>query len=110
MAASDFLKKFRNGDAEKPEKDNPESDKPEEPQGMSRELKLTGDEQKAFADAKPGQDLACEVHGTLEQDGRFRVMSVSPMGGGQGYGGEDQAGMAQAIAQRVQPSVQISPS
>ena len=51
-----------------------------------------------------------EVHGTLESDGRFRVMSVSPLGGAQSYGGSEEAGMAQQVAQRVTPSIQISPS
>lgn len=86
---------------------SPEMDKPEE---MSREIKLTPDEMKAFKDAQPGSDLACEVHGMLESDGKFRVMSVSPLGGGDSYGGEDQAGMASQVAQKVTPNVQISPS
>ena len=74
---------------------------------MSREIKLTDDEQKAFQDSAPGSDLSCEVHGTLESDGRFRVMSVSPMGGGGSYGSEDEKGMADAIAQKVSPGMQV---
>lgn len=107
MAASDFLKKFRKEDSGDTGGEKPSLGKPEESgEKMSRELKLTGDEMKAFADAQPGQDLACEVHGTLEGDGRFRVMSVSPVGGGESYGGPDENGMAQAIAQRVSPGMQ----
>lgn len=112
MAASDFLKKFRKDSyAGNPGQDDAQPEKPEEPEAeMSREIKLTDDEMKTFKSAKPGEDLSCEVHGSLESDGRFRVMSVSPMGGGDSYAGNDQQGMAQQIAQRVSPSVQISPS
>lgn len=113
MPIGDYLQKMRGqdnpGKGDKPD-DAPKDSQDEKPEEMSREIKLTDDEQKAFKDAKPGSDLACEVHGTIENDGRFRVMSVSPLGGGESYGGPDQAGMAGQIAQRVSPNIQISPS
>lgn len=109
MGFSDYLKKFRKDDYSGKSSDDKSEGKPEEsgPE-MSREIRLTDDESQAFKDAKPGSDLSCEVHGTLESDGRFRVMSVSPMGGAEEYG--DENGMAQQIAQKVTPTVQISPS
>ncbi len=107
MAFSDYLKKFRKDDySGNPGKDKTEPGKPEKSAEMSREIKLTDDEMQAFKDAQPGSDLACEVHGTIESDGRFRVMSVSPLGGGENYGG-DENGMAQAIAQKVTPGIQV---
>jgi len=109
---SDYLKKFRKNDySAKPDDDAKKGtgDKGEDsPDEMSREIKLTDDEMQAFKDSQPGSDLACEVHGTIESDGKFRVMSVSPLGGGESYG--DENGMAQQVAKRVTPTVQISPS
>lgn len=108
MAVADFLKKFRKGgDAPDEKDDSKKMEGSEKPEEMSREIKLTDDEMKAFQGSKPGEDLGCEVHGMLESDGRFRVMSVSPSGGGESYGGNDQAGMAQQIAQKVSPGIQV---
>jgi hypothetical protein len=72
-----------------------------------RIIALTDDEKKSFESAKPGEDLACEVHGTLESDGKFRVMSVSPTGLSAEKGEDD---MATQVAQRVSPTIQPSPS
>jgi hypothetical protein len=72
-----------------------------------RIIALTDDEKKYFESAKPGEDLACEVHGTLESDGKLRVMSVSPTGITADKGEDD---MATQVAQRVSPTIQPSPS
>ncbi len=109
MPASDILKSFRekgyspsSGDSEKDGMDSGEEN------STSRIIKLSDDEQKAFAQAKPGEDLACEVHGNIEEDGHFHVMSVAPMGGAESYGGEQE--MAGQVMQRVQPNTMPSPS
>jgi len=78
-----------------------------EKNSTSRIIKLSDEEQKAFAGSKPGDDLACEVHGSMEADGHFHVMSVAPMAGASSY---DEDEMASQVAQRVQPTAQISPS
>ncbi len=71
---------------------------------------LSDDEQKVFASAKPGQELACEVRGNLEEDGHFHVMSVKPLNG-ESYGGDDDQGqMASQVAQMVRPQLMPSPS
>lgn len=76
-----------------------------------RIISLTDDEQKAFAQAKPGEDLACEVHGSLEDDGHFHVMSVVPLQGSYGQEqGTDENQMAGQVAQRVMPGIVPSPS
>lgn len=72
----------------------------------SRIIKLSDEEQKSFQEAKSGEDLSCEVHGTLEEDGHFHVMSVSPMNGG--ASSEDE--MANQVAQKVTPTIMPSPS
>lgn len=102
---SDSLRKFRGGGYDDKSSGAP---KPEESKdsGHSRTISLTDDEMQAFKDAKPGSDLACEVHGTLESNGKFSVLSVSPLGGGQNYG--DESEMANQVAQRVSPSVAAS--
>lgn len=110
----DFLKKFRSsgysgkGKEEKPGdgKDEPFSN--DEPNETPRFISLTDDEKKSFAGSHPGEDLACEVHGTLEEDGHFHIMSVSPLNKQEGYGSEEE--MAGQVAQRVTPTVQLSPS
>ena len=110
MAAADYLKSFR-------DKGGPSKGEPDKKEGMDsgeenktpRIISLTDDEKQAFAQAKPGEDLSCEVHGTLESDGHFHVMSVSPLGGGEKYGSEE--GMADQVAKRLTPSMpMISPS
>ncbi len=110
MAATDFLKKFRDkgyspggDDAKDKGMDSGEEN------STSRIIKLSDDEQKKFAQAKPGEDLVCEVHGSLEEDGHFHVMTVDPMGGGS-YGGNSEQEMAGQVAQRVQPNIAPSPS
>ncbi len=106
MAASDFLKSFRgqgykgSGNPGEMKKEGMDSG---EQNSTSRIIKLTDDEQQAFASANPGEDLACEVHGTLEKDGHFHVMSVAPMGGAESYGGENE--MAGDVAKSVMPGM-----
>jgi hypothetical protein len=85
----------------------------EEDKGMDSGIKnetpriiaLTDEEKKGFENSNPGEDLSCEVHGTLESDGKFRVMTVSPMGGS--YNEKDMAGQ---VAQKVMPMTMPSPS
>lgn len=110
MPASDVLKNFRDkGYSPKGDDSKDEGMDSGEENSTPRIISLTDDEKQAFEQAKPGEDLACEVHGTLEQDGHFHVMSVSPMGGDKSYGGEQE--MAGQVAQRVMPSMpMISPS
>lgn len=104
MPASDALKNLRSSSygADKPSDDKPEAEG--EKSEMSRIIALTDDEKQAFAQAKPGEDLVCEVHGTLEDDG-FHVMSVSAPNGGS-YG-TDEKDMAQQVAGRVMPGMQM---
>ena len=103
MAVTDELKNIRGkGYGEKPEKG---MDSGEE-NSTSRIIKLSDEEQKSFAQARPGEDLACEVHGTLEEDGHFHVMSVGPMGGSSSP--EDD--MVTQVAQKVTPTIMPSPS
>lgn len=106
MSASDFLKSFRGkgytgGSGEKEGMDSGEKN------STTRIVKLTEDEQKMFEQAKPGDDLACEVHGTYE-NGSLNIMSVAPMGGG--GPAEDETEMAGQVAQRVMPNIVPSPS
>jgi len=104
MSASDELKAYRQkGYAEKRTDEGMDSGDTHE---TPRIISLTDDEKKAFEQAKPGDDLACEVHGTLEADGHFHVMSVSPMGGGASDGDD----MASEVAERVMPGIQKGPS
>lgn len=104
MSAVDELKKARS-------KNYPDQmGDPDEPVETSRIIKLSDDEQKTFEGTKPGEELACEVRGNLEEDGHFHVMSVKPLGGASSYteGNKDENGMAAQVAQRVQP--QLMPS
>ena len=104
MAVTDELKNIRGkGYGDKPEKGMDSG----EQNSTSRIIKLSDDEQKAFAEAKPGEDLECVVHGTLEEDGHFHVMSVNPPEG-QSY--DDESRMAGMVAQKVTPTIQPSPS
>lgn len=73
-----------------------------EENSTSRIIKLTDDEQKLFEQANPGEDLACEVHGTLEKDGHFHVMSVGPLGGG-----DEEKEMAGQVAEKVMPNMKM---
>lgn len=105
MPASDILKSFRGSqgsisDAGKTEKGMDSGEK----NATSRIIKLTDDEQKLFAQAKPGEDLACEVHGGLEEDGHFHIMSVAPLGGSS-YGDENK--MAGEVARKVAPGIPV---
>ena len=108
MAYADALKKYRDSgkDGSMPDKKDEGMDSDEQ-NSTTRIIKLSDDEQKAFASANPGEDLACEVHGSLEKDGHFHVMSVQPMGGAGSY---DESKMAGQVAQLVRPETQISPS
>lgn len=113
MSASDFLKNYREKGYSGQMSDRPEEDKKNgmdsrEENSTSRIIKLTDDEQKKFAQANPGDNLACEVHGTIEKDGHFHVMSVDPMNGADSYGGEGE--MAGQVAQKVMPNIVPSPS
>ena len=108
MAAVDELKNLRNKDySSKGHSTSGDGMDSGERNSTPRIISLTDDEQKAFAQAKPGEDLACEVHGSLESDGHFHVMSVSPLGGSS-YGSENE--MAGQVAQKVMPQIQPSPS
>lgn len=110
MPATDVLKNFRQKNYASTSTDDAgkgmDSEKPNE---TPRIIKLTDEEAKAFANAKPGEDLACEVHGSMDGEGGFRVMSVGPMPGGN-YGGDDEQKMAGQVMQRVVPNVAPSPS
>jgi hypothetical protein len=110
MPFSDELKNFRSkGYAEKGSgKDKEEGMDSGEKNETPRIIALTDEEKDLFKDSHPGEDLSCEVHGTLESDGRFRVMTVSPMNGSYG----DEKSMAGQVAQKVMPSAMpmISPS
>lgn len=103
MSAVDELKKSRGEDYKS-------LDDPDDPNDTSRIIKLSDDEQKTFGGTKPGQELACEVRGNLEEDGHFHVMTVKPLGGGQSYGGDGENAMAQQVAQMVRPQLMPSPS
>jgi len=107
MSTVDVLKSYRNkdyGEKSDPKEGMDSGEKVETP----RIISLTDDEKKVFAQAKPGEDLACEVHGTMEEDGHFHVMSVGPLGGDKGAGSEQE--MAGQVAQRVMPNIVPSPS
>jgi hypothetical protein len=108
MPLDDILKKFRDKDYSSDKKEDKGMDSGEKNE-TPRIISLTDDEKQNFAQAKPGEDLACEMHGTLEDDGHFHVMSVSPMGGGESEEDGMQK-MSQMVAQRVQPTMQPSPS
>ena len=108
MAIGDILKKFRGGDDgdKAPPKDKKES----EAEGTTpRLIKLSDEEQKAFEGSKPGEDVAAEVHGTLDGDGMFRVMSLAPSGGMKPPEQMEQD-MAGQVAQKVSPTIQPSVS
>jgi hypothetical protein len=111
MAASDYLRRWR---ADKPSPFSAKNDDQlsfkkkdsgregideDEPNETPRIIALTDEEQKSFDQAKPGEDIACEVHGNLESDGHFHVLSVGPLKG-QSYGNDD---MAKEVMQRVMP-------
>lgn len=106
MPASDVLKTLRGNGYGKTSDPKPDDgmDSGEENE-TPRLIKFTDDEQKAFAQAKPGEDLVCEVHGSLDGEGMFRVMSIGPMNGG-----NDEMAMAGQVAQKVQPNIAPSPS
>jgi hypothetical protein len=103
MAVIDELKNLRAKGYDSKDQGMDSGEKNETP----RIIALTDDEKKAFANSKPGEDLACEMHGSLESDGHFHVMSVGPMGGQGGMGEQEMAGQ---VAQRVQPNIAPSPS
>lgn len=84
MAVADELKNIRGGGYLSKSDNGMDSGKENK---TPRIIKLSDDEQKSFAQAKPGEDLECIVHGTLEEDGHFHVMSVSPPEG-ESYGEE----------------------
>lgn len=107
MAATDYLKTVRedNYNPAAPPKSEGKDDTgtdPDEPNRTSRIIMLSDDEQKAFEGSKPGEELACEVRGNMEEDGHFHIMSVSPMGGAKSYG---EGQMADQVAQRVSPGM-----
>lgn len=104
MNGTDVLKNLRSQDyGSKPGKsDDAQKD---DSQTMTRIIKLTDDEQKMFEGSEG--EVACEVHGTLEKDGHFHVMSVSPQGAS---APDEEKSMAGQVAQRVMPTIQPSPS
>lgn len=103
MPAADVLKTLRGSAYQKSSPDEKGMDAGE-PNETPRIISLTDDEKKAFEQAKPGDDLACEMHGNLEEDGHFHVMSVAPMGGG-AQPGVDEKQMAGQVAERVMPGM-----
>lgn len=105
MPASEYLKNSRSGYGNKDE-----SQDQDEPNSTSRTIKLSDEEQKSFEGSTPGQNLTCTVTGTLEEDGHFHVMTVSPPEGKSSYMDEGEEDMAKKVAQMVRPSVQLSPS
>lgn len=111
MAASDFLKSMRGqgykGSLPEAPDEKKEGVESGDDSSVSRMLTLTEDELKAFEGAAPGEDVACEVHGRLEKDGNFHVMSVEPMDS-ESYEGENE--MAGQVAQKVMPQIVPSPS
>jgi hypothetical protein len=104
MAFTDALKSMRGKDYSDGKNKGMDSG---EPNKTPRIIKLSDEEMKGFENSKPGEDLACEVHGSLEEDGHFHVMTVGPMNGSYG---EDENKMAGEVAQKVTPTVQLSPS
>lgn len=106
MAASDELKKIRSQGYDRNEADND----PDQPNDTSRTIKLMDEEMKSLEpyQIKPGENIVLEVTGNLEQDGHFHVMTVK-YAQGKGDGNSDEQ-MAQEVAGRVSPNLQISPS
>lgn len=96
MPASDMLKSSRASYLEKDE-----SKEKEEPNNTSRTIMLSDDEQKAFQGSKPGDNLTCEVTGTIEEDGHFHVMTVNPPAG-KSYSGSP---TPQDVMQRMVPGM-----
>ncbi|HEX9504267.1 MAG TPA: hypothetical protein VF974_08205 [Patescibacteria group bacterium] len=109
MPATDVLRTYRDKGYASTSPGNPDNssgkkdgmDSGEQNQ-MPRIIKFTDDESKAFAQAKPGEDLACEVHGTLDGEGGFRIMSVAPLAGASAPAGSEQD-MAGQVMQKVMP-------
>ena len=93
MAASDFLKSFRNS-----------SDKPKETENQThtRSVSLTDDEKGYFKDSQPGEEVMCQVSGKL-QDGKLSIMSISPMN--QMEEQTDEKEMAGQVAGKISPNV-----
>lgn len=114
MPASDFLKSMRSQGYKSSGASNPGGEQKdpgmpgtdEQDNSTPRAIKLTDDEQKIFASVNPGDELTCEVHGSLQKDGKFQVMSVAPMGNAP----EGENEMAGQVAQRVMPNIVPSPS
>lgn len=107
MAATDALKTLRGKDyGAKPVDASAAAPAPS--METPRVIRLTDDEQKMFAQAQPGEDVGCEVHGTLDGEGGFRIMSVAPLG--DAAEGNDESAMASQVMQRVAPNIAPSPS
>jgi hypothetical protein len=107
MAVTDELKNIRGkGYGDKPDAKASKGMDSGEENSTSRIIKLSDEEQKAFAQAKPGEDLECVIHGTLEEDGHFHVMSVGP----KDQMSQEEPDMASLVAQKVSPTTIPSPS
>ena len=76
----------------------------EVPSESPRIIKLSEEELKQFEGVNPGEEVYCKV-GATYSDGKMTVMSNEP---------EDKENeeddMVQEVAQRVQPTIQPSPS
>lgn len=104
MPVSDVLKNFRgSGYSQEPEGKEKGGDGP-------RVIRLTDDEMKEvsqYANAKPGEEVTCEISGRLEKDGHFHVMSVRPTGGGMN---EEKDMAAEVAGQPPMSRMQVAPS
>lgn len=109
MPAADVLKTLRgsqyNKTSQATDDSNPEKDAADESSDTTRLIKLTDEEQKSIS-ANPGETVTCEVQGTLDGEGMFRVMSIEPSG----VENDDEKAMAGQVAQRVMPNIVPSPS
>jgi len=71
-----------------------------------RTVVLTDEEKKGIGPVEPGTEVTLSVTGSIEQDGKFKILSVSS--GAEQDDSEDE--MAGQVAQKVIPSIQPSPS
>jgi len=112
MAVHEALERVRTSDYGFGKDNDQESGSDEkDADSKSRVIQLSDDEMKGLAGyvGAPGEEVRCEVTGTLEEDGHFHVMSVSAPGGGMGQDAMQKvAGLDQAPVMRSQ--TQISPS
>lgn len=87
---------------------------PDEANQTSRIIKLSDEEVKGLEpyQVKPGEEVILEVSGNLEGD-HFHVMTVKYANGKEGDDEpmlDSEKQMADMVAKKVQPNLQISPS